>query len=140
MSLTEEYNQKRFFYQVRNFLHQGQKDYASLKYKTVKVLYKAKDDVYGVFATDDNTSTTGVLADLKMDSDKKVKLDGTKYDLASTTTVYVDGVKVTTDGEKTIKDWVTKYGDDGSNKFAKPYLRDPRLSCWLPTVLLITPS
>ena len=104
-----------------------EKDYASLKYKTVKVLYKAKDDVYGVFATDDNTSTTGVLADLKMDSDKKVKLDGTKYDLASTTTVYVDGVKVTTDGEKTIKDWVTKYGDGGSNKFAKPYLKGSKV-------------
>ena len=104
-----------------------EKDYASLKYKTVKVLYKAKDDVYGVFATDDNTSTTGVLADLKMDSDKKVKLDGTKYDLASTTTVYVDGVKVTTDGEKTIKDWVAKYGDGGSNKFAKPYLKGTKV-------------
>ena len=104
-----------------------EKDYASLKYKTVKVLYKAKDDVYGVFATDDNTSTTGVLADLKMDSDKKVKLDGTKCDLASTTTVYVDGVKVTTDGEKTIKDWVTKYGDGGSNKFAKPYLKGTKV-------------
>ena len=104
-----------------------EKDYASLKYKTVKVLYKAKDDVYGVFATDDNTSTTGVLADLKMDSDKKVKLDGTKYDLASTTTVYVDGVKVTTDGEKTIKDWVTKYGDGGFNKFAKPYLKGTKV-------------
>ncbi|GAA6506721.1 hypothetical protein K350107B32_31140 [Agathobaculum butyriciproducens] len=104
-----------------------EKDYASLKYKTVKVLYKAMDDVYGVFATDDNTSTTGVLADLKMDSDKKVKLDGTKYDLASTTTVYVDGVKVTTDGEKTIKDWVTKYGDGGSNKFAKPYLKGTKV-------------
>ena len=104
-----------------------EKDYASLKYKTVKVLYKVKDDVYGVFATDDNTSTTGVLADLKMDSDKKVKLDGTKYDLASTTTVYVDGVKVTTDGEKTIKDWVTKYGDGGSNKFAKPYLKGTKV-------------
>ena len=104
-----------------------EKDYASLKYKTVKVLYKAKDDVYGVFATDDNTSTTGVLADLKMDSDKKVKLDGTKYDLASTTTVYVDGVKVTNDGEKTIKDWVTKYGDGGSDKFAKPYLKGTKV-------------
>ena len=104
-----------------------EKDYASLKYKTVKVLYKAKDDVYGVFATDDNTSTTGVLDDLKMDSDKKVKLDGTKYDLASTTTVYVDGVKVTTKGEKTIKDWVTKYGDGGSNKFAKPYLKGTKV-------------
>ena len=104
-----------------------EKDYASLKYKTVKVLYKAKDDVYGVFATDDNTSTTGVLADLKMDGDKKVKLDGTKYDLASTTTVYVDGVKVTTDGEKTIKDWVTKYGDGDSNEFAKPYLKGTKV-------------
>ena len=109
-----------------------EKDYASLKYKTVKVLYKAKDDVYGVFATDDNTSTTGVLADLKMDSDKKVKLDGTKYDLASTTTVYVDGVKVTTDGEKTIKDWVTKYGDGGSNKFAKPYLKGTKVELLAP--------
>ena len=107
-----------------------EKDYASLKYKTVKVLYKAKDDVYGVFATSDNTSNTGVLADLKLDgvaADRKVKLDGTKYDLASTTTVYVDGVKVTTDGEKTIKDWVTKYGDGGSNKFAKPYLKGTKV-------------
>ena len=66
------------------------KDYSSLKYNTVKVLYKAKDDVYGVFATDDNTVQNGVLADLKMD-DKKVKLDGTKYDLAKTSSVYVDG-------------------------------------------------
>ena len=66
------------------------KDYSSLKYNTVKVLYKAKDDVYGVFATDDNTVQNGVLADLKMDG-KKVKLDGTKYDLAKTSSVYVDG-------------------------------------------------
>ena len=35
--------------------------------------------------------------------------------------------KVTTDGEKTIKDWVTKYGDGGSNKFAKPYLKVPKV-------------
>ena len=66
------------------------KDYSSLKYNTVKVLYKAKDDVYGVFATDDNTVQNGVLADLKMDG-KKVKLDGSKYDLAKTSSVYVDG-------------------------------------------------
>ncbi len=75
------------------------KDYSSMKYNTVKVLYKAKDDVYGVFATDDNTVQTGVLADLKMDSATKVKLDGTKYDLAKVngvekTTVYVDGVEM----------------------------------------------
>ena len=72
------------------------KDYTSYKYNTVKVLYKAKDDVYGVFATSDNTSNTGVLADLKLDgvaADRKVKLDGTKYDLAASgkTAVYVNG-------------------------------------------------
>ena len=81
------------------------KDYSALKYNTVKVLYKAKDDVYGVFATDDNTSVTGVLADLEMDN-SKAKLDGTKYDLASTTTVYVDGAKQTDN----IKVWVRANG------------------------------
>ena len=81
------------------------KDYSALKYNTVKVLYKAKDDVYGVFATDDNTSVTGVLADLEMDNGK-AKLDGTKYDLASTTTVYVDGAKQTDN----IKVWVRANG------------------------------
>ena len=85
------------------------KDYSALKYNTVKVLYKAKDDVYGVFATDDNTVQTGVLADLKTDGTKKVKLDGTKYDLASDTTVYLNGnvvyltnsTNVSTDGKYT---------------------------------------
>ena len=110
------------------------KDYSSMKYNTVKVLYKAKDDVYGVFATDDNTVQTGVLADLKMDG-KKAKLDGTKYDLAKDTSVYVDGVKVyskatgsgtkgayvpadfstTKDGtftkEATIADWISAYAE-----------------------------
>ena len=81
------------------------KDYSSLKYNTVKVLYKAKDDVYGVFATDDNTVQNGVLADLEMDNGK-AKLDGTKYDLASTTTVYVDGAKQTDN----IKVWVRANG------------------------------
>ena len=80
------------------------KDYSALKYNTVKVLYKAKDNVYGVFATDDNTSNTGVLADLKDDeNNKKVKLNDTKYDLADKTTVYVDGVYQV---NKDIKTWV----------------------------------
>ena len=81
------------------------KDYTSYKYNTVKVLYKAKDDVYGVFATSDNSSVTGVLADLKMDNGK-AKLDGTKYDLAkaANTSVYVDGdYKIGQD----INTWVT---------------------------------
>lgn len=68
------------------------KDYSAMKYQQVKVLYKAKDNVYGVYATKDNESNTGVLAKLKMDSDK-VKLDGTKYTLtaADKQAVYVDG-------------------------------------------------
>ena len=69
------------------------KDYSNLKYQMVTVLYKNNDKskVYGVYATKDNTEQTGILKDLKMDSAKKVKLDGTKYDLADTTSVYVNG-------------------------------------------------
>ena len=86
-------------------------DYSALKYQNVRVLVKPSKNgkdavVYGVYATSKNTVQTGLLADLKMDSDKndsnsnkKVKLDGTKYTLAKkdgkeNTTVYVDGVKV----------------------------------------------
>ena len=100
------------------------KDYSAHKYNTVKVLYKAKDNVYGVFATDDNTVQTGVLADLKTDGDKKIKLDGTKYDLAKSTSVYVDGdLQQTTDakGNKvnvTIYDWV-KTNAEGNKNYEK---------------------
>ena len=75
------------------------KDYSSLKYQSVRVLVKPEKNgqdavVYGVYATNKNTTQTGLLADLKMDSDgKKAKLDGTKYDLASETAVYVDGAQ-----------------------------------------------
>ena len=109
------------------------KDYSSLKYQSVRVLVKPEKNgqdavVYGVYATNKNTTQSGLLADLKMDgtNDKgtndKVKLDGTKYDLASKTVVYVDGVQQfvktefdNTFGAKgdvytapaTIKQWVT---------------------------------
>lgn len=77
-------------------------DYSALKYKKVKVLYKKSNEVYGVFATSDNTSNTGVLADLKVDGEK-IKLDGTKYSLNKDgTTVYVDGQKQA----EGIFDWV----------------------------------
>ena len=89
------------------------KDYSALKYNTVKVLYKAKDNVYGVFATDDNTVQSGLLSDLKYESATKVKLDGTKYDLAKTTSVYVNGYKINDD----IKTFVAKYGDDSATKY-----------------------
>lgn len=86
------------------------KDYSSLKYQQVKVLYKAKDNVYGVYATKDNESNSGLMANLKMDGEK-VKLEGTTYSLDAKSTVYVDGVKVSAGAgsvEATaIKDWVT---------------------------------
>ena len=80
----------------------------------VTVLYKNNDKskVYGVYATKDNTQQTGILKDLKMDGEK-VKLDGTKYDLAKTTSVYVNGYKINDD----IKTFVAKYGDDSSTKY-----------------------
>ena len=90
------------------------KDYSDLKYQMVTVLYKNNDKskVYGVYATKDNTQQTGILKDLKMDG-VKVKLDGTKYDLAKTTSVYVNGYKINDD----IKTFVAKYGDDSSTKY-----------------------
>ena len=95
------------------------KDYSALKYNTVKVLYKAKDNVYGVFATDDNTIQSGLLSDLKFVEEggnvntKKIKLDGTKYDLAKNTSVYIDG----DDTAYTIVSFAQKFGDNGSNKY-----------------------
>ena len=70
------------------------KDYSALKYQKVKVLYKDKDKVFGVYSmTDDNTVATAVMDDVKMDGGK-LKIDGTKYTLADAakTAVYVDGV------------------------------------------------
>ena len=90
------------------------KDYSALKYNTVKVLYKAKDNVYGVFATDDNTVQSGLLSDLKYESASKVKLDGTKYDLAKNTSVYIDGE----DTAYTIASFAQKYSDNGTDKYA----------------------
>ncbi len=91
------------------------KDYNALKYNTVKVLYKKSNEVYGVFATTDNTSNTGVLANLKVDGEK-VKLDGVKYSIAKNGgTVYVDGVAE----EKTgIYNWV-KANAEGNKTYEK---------------------
>ena len=85
-------------------------DYSDLKYQTVKVLYKEDDVVYGVFATEDNTVKTGLLADLKMDG-SKVELDGASYSIASTNTVYVNDLDTNT----AIASWV---GTNGEGKNA----------------------
>ena len=117
------------------------KDYSALKYKKVKVLFKKADEVYGIFATTDNTQKGGLLSGLKMDGNK-AKLDGTKYDLADDTTVYVNGdllyVKTkdsngkvtafTTNAAEALKqddkkvtaeiaDWINTYGDDAAQKY-----------------------
>ena len=82
------------------------KDYSDLKFQKVKVLYKDKDKVFGVYSmTDDNTVATAVMDDVKMDGEK-LKIDGTKYTLADAgkTAVYVDGVYQV---NKDIKTYVT---------------------------------
>ena len=105
------------------------KDYSALKYQKVKVLYKDKDNVFGVYSmTDDNTVVSNVMDNVKMDSNK-LKINGTKYSIASDSTVYVDGDKMyTTDGgntfttnskatnakEATIAQWVAK-NSEGDN-------------------------
>ena len=91
------------------------KDYSDLKYQMVTVLYKNNDKskVYGVYATKDNTQQAGILKDIKMDGVKKVKLDGTKYDLADNTSVYINGA----DTNYTIKSFVDTFGDGSNTKY-----------------------
>ena len=101
------------------------KDYSDLLYKTVTVLHKDRKTVYGVFATSDNSQQSNVLKKLEMDG-AKVKLDGTKYDLAATAkqTVYVNGdvlyktasgftfnSEATGATKATIPDFVNAYGN-----------------------------
>ena len=99
------------------------KDYSDLKYQMVTVLYKNNDKskVYGVYATKDNTQQTGILKDIKMDGVKKVKLDGTKYDLADNTSVYINGA----DTNYTIKSFVDTFGDGSNTKYTNPAYFQP---------------
>lgn len=79
------------------------KDYVALKNNKVKVLYKDTDEVYGVFSlTDSNRVLSGVRDDFEIDSDK-VKFNDTKYSIASTNSVKVDGTTVTTGSGENIK-------------------------------------
>ena len=103
------------------------KDYSDLKYQMVTVLYKNNDKskVYGVYATKDNTEQTGILKDLKMDG-AKAKLDGTKYDLAKTTSVYVNGTKLYKNNKDvTIKEFIDEYGDGSSTKYTNAAYMQP---------------
>ena len=103
------------------------KDYSDLKYQMVTVLYKNNDKskVYGVYATKDNTEQTGILKDLKMDG-AKAKLDGTKYDLAKTTSVCVNGTKLYKNNKDvTIKEFIDEYGDGSSTKYTDAAYMQP---------------
>ena len=76
------------------------KNYVALKNNKVKVLYKETDKVYGVFAlTDSNRVFSGVRDDFEIDGEK-VKFDGTKYTIADTNSVKVDGETVKDTGIK----------------------------------------
>ena len=85
------------------------KDYSNLKYQKVKVLYKDKDKVFGVYSmTDDNTVVSAVMDDVKMDSANKIKIDGTKYTVdTDSSTVYVNGA----DTHTAIATWVNAHAE-----------------------------
>lgn len=56
-------------------------DYTELLGQKVRVVFKDTDDVYGVFATADNTTVSGYVSDIESISTTEVKVDGTKYKL-----------------------------------------------------------
>ena len=110
------------------------KDYSDLLYQNVRVLVKPDNNgkdavVYGVYATNKNTTQTGILKNLKMDGDK-AKLDGTKYDLASAAdqTVYLNGKDVSVSYQTknqqnsaitkgAIQGFIEQYGDGSTTKY-----------------------
>ena len=65
------------------------KDYSALTNRVVKVLFKASDEVYGVFATDDSSVLNGVVNDYAINGGK-LKFDGTKYTIKGTVNVTED--------------------------------------------------
>ena len=65
------------------------KDYSALTNRVVKVLFKASDEVYGVFATDDSSVLNGVVNDYAING-VKLKFDGTKYTIKGTVNVTED--------------------------------------------------
>ena len=87
------------------------KDYSALTNRVVKVLFKASDEVYGVFVTDDSSVLNGVVNDYAINGGK-LKFDGTKYTILNqgVTTGNDQEAKVTEDNtatQKTITSYVT---------------------------------
>lgn len=67
------------------------KDYTNLRDQKVKVLYKAKDNVYGIYAVEDSDVLSGILGNFSK-SDAKLKFDGTKYTVKSDAIVKENGI------------------------------------------------
>ena len=90
---TDKYEDECSGKKLLNNFTKVSKNYSALKYQKVKVLYKDKDKVFGVYAmTDDNTVVSAVMDQVKMDSADKIKIDGTKYTVdTNNSTVYVNG-------------------------------------------------
>ena len=95
---TDKYEDECSGKKLLNNFTKVSKDYSALKYQKVKVLYKDKDKVFGVYAmTDDNTVVSAVMDQVKMDSADKIKIDGTKYTVdTNNSTVYVNGKDINT--------------------------------------------
>ena len=87
------------------------KDYSALTNRVVKVLFKASDEVYGVFVTDDSSVLNGVVNDYAINGGK-LKFDGTKYTILNQGVITGNDqeAKVTEDNtatQKTITSYVT---------------------------------
>ena len=90
------------------------KDYSALTNRVVKVLFKASDEVYGVFTTDDSSVLNGVVNDYAINGGK-LKFDGTKYTILNqgVTTGNNQEAKVTEDNTATQKT-ITRYVTDAT--------------------------
>ena len=90
------------------------KDYSALTNRVVKVLFKASDEVYGVFVTDDSSVLNGVVNDYAINGGK-LKFDGTKYTILNqgVTTGNDQEAKVTEDNTATQKT-ITRYVTDAT--------------------------
>ena len=90
------------------------KDYSALTNRVVKVLFKASDEVYGVFVTDDSSVLNGVVNDYEINGGK-LKFDGTKYTILNqgVTTGDNQEAKVTEDNTATQKT-ITRYVTDAT--------------------------
>ena len=90
-------------------------DYSALKNQKVRVLYKASNNVYGVYVVNDGSVKNGTLGSMEKDG-TKLKIDGTKYSLADKSSVKVDDVYVVTSDAKAVLTYV-----DGAKGLTKAY-------------------